>query len=105
MSDFVSPPWEQEINPNNPTISPLQLQGLWIPSQYLYAGDIGLTEKIFMAYIRMMDQEKHCFASNEYLAKLMDTTEKRVRNMLTDLRNKGYIETLSRNPRVISCLK
>lgn len=91
--------------PHDPTINPKQLQGLWIPAEYLYAEDLGQPEKILMSYILMMDQERHCFANNQYLADLMQLSEKRIRNMLSDLKAKGYIETLRRNPRVMKCLK
>jgi hypothetical protein len=105
-SDFIAPPWEQSAQtPDNQLINPKQLQGLWIPAEYLYADDLSAGEQVLMAYIRMMDQDKHCFASNKYLGELMRCSEKRIRNMLVDLKRKGYIETLTRNPRTIKCLK
>lgn len=105
MNEYILPPWEQDTGPDNPNINPKQLEGLWIPAIYLYAQDLGQTEKILMSYIRMLDQEKHCYASNGYLAEIMGLTEKRIRNMLVDLKSKGYIETIRRNPRLIKCVK
>lgn len=96
---------DHDTNPKHPVINPKQLQGLWIPAEYLYAKDLSSGEQVLLSYIKMMDQEKHCWASNKYFSELMMCSEKRIRNMLVELKKKGYIETLTRNPRTIKCLK
>jgi hypothetical protein len=104
MNDFISPPWEQDANPSNPTINPKKLQGLWIPAEYLYANDLSKTEMLLLSYIKMLDQDKHCYASNKYLSELMKKNESWIRNILVKLKKKNYIATISRNPRVIMAI-
>ncbi|MBE3086031.1 MAG: hypothetical protein IMZ64_07425 [Bacteroidetes bacterium] len=111
-SDYALPPWEQEQPtykqyPDNPTINPKQLRGVWMPEQYLYADDLTLQEKILMAFILMLDQKDHCYASNRYLGSLIGTTAKTVANMLIALKKKDYIEQVSWDGslRIMRCLK
>ncbi|MDA3806317.1 MAG: hypothetical protein PF440_00245 [Thiomicrorhabdus sp.] len=113
-SDFALPPWEQEeenkfykVSPDNPTINPKQLKGIWMPAQYLYAEDLSLQEKILMSFIFMLDQEDHCYASNKYLGSLIGTSAKTVSNMLIALKKKNYLEQMSwdGNMRIMRCLK
>ena len=114
MNDFVPPPWEEPININTKGeqdqthVAIHDLKGLWIPSEYLWAQDLTTTEKILMSFIRMADQKQHCWASNETIAGWMHTTTQVVKNMISGLKKKGYLEQVSwdgRTKRIIRCLK
>lgn len=84
------------------------LKGLWIPAEYLWAEDLSIPEKILMSFVNMADQKDHCYASNATLAKWTMLSVKRVKNMIVELKKKGYLEQVSwdgRTRRVIRCLK
>ena len=85
-----------------------ELKGLWIPGQYLWAEDLNIPEKFLMSFIHMADQEDHCYASNATLAKWTNLSTQRVKDMIVQLKKKGYLEQVSwdgRTRRVIRCLK
>jgi DNA-binding MarR family transcriptional regulator len=85
-----------------------ELKGLWIPAEYLWADDLNPSEKVLMSFIKMADQKDHCWASNETLADWAQLTIGRVKNMIVELKKKGYLEQVSwdgRTKRVLRCLK
>jgi hypothetical protein len=111
--DFAAPPWE--VTPNNPNppvdqthINVFNLEGLWIPKEYLYAVDLSEREIKLMSYIKMLDKEHHCWASNETLGKLIGINAQSIKNIMVGLKRKGYLDQVSwdgRTRRVIRCLK
>ena len=103
---YAPPPWEESPQPEHPVIDPKKLQGLWIPAKYLYENDLTQKEILLVSFIHMMDQDNHCYASNRYLGELMGCNEKTVRNMLVELKKKGYIEQVSWNGKIrkLKCL-
>ena len=107
-NDFAAPPWEeiQELHPDNPVINVKNIHGLWIPEQYLFAKNLNYSEKLLMSFIKMLDQENHCYASNRYLGELLGTSGKTIANMLTDLKKKKYVEHVHWNGviRIMKCI-
>ena len=94
--------------PDQTHVAIQDLKGLWIPAEYLWAEDLLPSEKILMSFIKMADQKDHCYASNETIAKWMLTTPQVVKNMISKLKKKEYLEQVSwdgRTKRVIRCLK
>jgi DNA-binding MarR family transcriptional regulator len=106
---------EQQLQAINETIREnglieiAQLDFLVIPAQYLRAEDLNWTEKALMSFIRLADQEHHCWARNSTLAKWTGVKAQTIKNMIGILKVKGYIEQISYDPatgrRVIRCLK
>jgi hypothetical protein len=63
-----------------------------IPSRYLIAKDINSTQKLLIGLISSLSNLKgYCFASNEYLADLVNVNKGTVSALITDLEKKNYI--------------
>lgn len=69
-----------------------KLKGLWIPAEILLNGDLSDKEKIILSMILYLSEEtKSCFASNKYIANIVNVTHERVSKIISSLRDKGYI--------------
>lgn len=69
-----------------------KLKGLWIPAEILYDNQLTDKEKLILAIIIYLNQEdKGCFASNKYIANIVNVTPQRVSKIISSLRKKGYI--------------
>lgn len=63
-----------------------------IPSRYIIAKDINSTQKLLIGLISSLSNLKgYCFASNEYLAELLDINKNTVSALITDLEKKNYL--------------
>ncbi len=69
-------------------------KGVWIPAALWLDPDTNITEKCLLVEIDSLDndQEKGCFASNEYLGKFIGVSAGRCANMVSDLKKRGYVE-------------
>ena len=69
-----------------------KLKGLWIPAEILLNEDLSDKEKIILAMILYLSEEtKSCFASNKYIANIVNVTHERVSKIISSLKDKGYI--------------
>ncbi len=69
-----------------------KLKGLWIPVEILLNEDLSDKEKIILAMILYLSEEtKSCFASNKYIANIVNVTHERVSKIISSLKDKGYI--------------
>lgn len=56
-----------------------KLKGLWIPVEILLNKDLSDKEKIILSMILYLSEEtKSCFASNKYIASIVNVTANRV---------------------------
>ena len=63
-----------------------------IQCRILCATDLSANQKLLIALIANLSNNKgYCFASNEYLGKMLNIKKDSVRKLLTDLEQKGYI--------------
>ena len=65
--------------------------GVFIPREVLLDADISASGKIIFAIIQSLDNDKGCFASNEYIGNMLGLSESSVRASIGDLVNKNYI--------------
>lgn len=71
---------------------PRDFKGIWIPKEIWLHPDLSCTEKCLWAEIDSLDREiEGCTASNAYLGKLFDLSERSLREKLSRLRNMGLI--------------
>lgn len=74
---------------------PRSFKGMWIPVEIWLHPEYSIKEKMLLCEINSLDtdEEKGCYASNEYLAAFMgeDTSPKTVANMLSVLRGRGAV--------------
>lgn len=70
-----------------------KLKGLWIPAEILLNEELNDKEKIILAIILYLSEEtKSCFASNKYIANIVNVTADRVSKIISSLRDKNYIK-------------
>ena len=69
-----------------------KLKGLWIPAEILLNKNLSDKEKIILAIILYLSEEtKSCFASNKYIANIVNVTHERVSKIISALKDKGYV--------------
>lgn len=65
------------------------LKGLWIPAEILLNKDLSDKEKIILAMILYLSEEKgRWFASNKYIANIVNVTNERVSKIISSLKKK-----------------
>ena len=70
-----------------------KLKGLWRPSNILLNEELSDKEKIVLSMISYLsDETGSCFASNKYIASIINVTSDRVSKIVSSLKKKGYIE-------------
>ena len=70
-----------------------KLKGLWISAEILLNKDLSDKEKIILSMIVYLSEEKgSCFASNKYIANIVNVTADRVSKIISSLRDKNYIK-------------
>jgi len=75
--------------------------GVWIPKEIWLMKDLSITAKAVWAEIQSLhdDEKGGCFASNEYLAEFTGLKVRALQDILSQLRAKGLIKTVSFNGR------
>ena len=69
-----------------------KLKGLWILVEILLDKDLSDKEKIILSMILYLSEEtKSCFASNKYIANIVNVTSDRVSKIISSLKEKEYI--------------
>lgn len=69
-----------------------RLKGIWIPAEILLNKDLSDKEKIILSIILYLSEEnRSCFASNKYIANIVNVTHERVSKIISSLRDKEYI--------------
>ena len=69
-----------------------KLKGLWIPAEILLNENLSDKEKIILSIILYLSEEtKSCFASNKYIANIVNVTHERVSKIISSLKDKGYV--------------
>ena len=70
-----------------------KLKGLWIPAEILLNKDLSDKEKIILSMILYLSEEKgSCFASNKYIANIVNVTPERVSKIISSLKDKEYVK-------------
>lgn len=70
-----------------------RLKGLWIPAEILLNEELTDKEKLILAMILYLSEEtSSCFASNKYIANIVNVTANRVSKIISSLKEKQYIK-------------
>ena len=70
-----------------------QFKGIWIPKEIWLTSELSLQEKVILVEIESLeDEERGCFASNNYFAKFFNLTPSRVSQIINLLVEKKYLE-------------
>lgn len=68
-----------------------RFSGVFIPREVLLDMDLPANAKIIFAIIQSLDNDKGCFASNQYIGEMLGLSESSVRASITELERKSYI--------------
>jgi len=66
-------------------------KGIWIPKELYFNDTLGWTEKLLLIEIDSLDQDKGCYASNDYFSTFLGVTNTRVSKMISKLKKRGLI--------------
>lgn len=66
-------------------------KGVWISKEIWINSELTWMEKLVLVEIDSLDNEKGCFAGNDYFERFFNLKERRVRQIIKDLKDKGYI--------------
>ena len=66
-------------------------KGVWIPKEIWLSKNLTLQEKVMLVEIDSLDNEKGCFATNQYFANFFDISKTRVSLILKSLIDNGFI--------------
>ena len=70
-----------------------KLKGLWIPAEILLNNDLSDKEKIVLSMVLYLsDDTGSCFASNKYIASIVNVTSDRVSKIVSSLKDKGNVD-------------
>lgn len=70
-----------------------KFEGVWIPADYWLDENLSIMEVVLITEIDSLDGENGCFASNKHFADFLGVTSGRASQLITNLKEKGYIET------------
>lgn len=78
-------------------------KGVWIPKEIWLSDQLSLVEKALFVEIHSLDNERGCFASNEYFAKFFGLSSRQIRTHISSLKSKGLIgvTVVDKNQRTI----
>lgn len=66
-------------------------KGIWIPRDVWLSEDLTMMEKVLLAEIDSLDNERGCYASNAYFADFFGVSKRWITEKISELRDKGYI--------------
>lgn len=74
-------------------MSKQKLKGLWIPAEILLNEELSDKEKIILSmFLYLSDETGSCFASNKYIASIVNVTSDRVSKIVSSLKKKEFIK-------------
>ena len=71
-----------------------RFSGVFVPREVLLDEQLSATAKLLFAIIQSLDNDKGCFASNEYLGGMLGISESAVRQSLLALEQGQYINRI-----------
>lgn len=71
-----------------------KFKGVWIPREIWLDTELSLQEKVFLVEIDSLDndEERQCWASNQYFGNFFGLSEDRTSKIISELKNKGYLQ-------------
>tara|TARA_R110000787_G_scaffold5324_1_gene19482 strand:- start:1020 stop:2054 length:1035 start_codon:yes stop_codon:yes gene_type:complete len=69
--------------------------GIWIPKNVYLNNKLSWLEKILLVEIESLDNERGCFASNDYFADFLGVTKTTISTSISKLKRLGFVEQVS----------
>ena len=70
-----------------------KFKGIWIPAEIWESKKLTLQEKVFLVEIDSLDNDKGCYANNNYFAKFFGLSTTRVSLVIGSLIKKGFVHS------------
>lgn len=67
-------------------------KGIWIPREVWLSKELTMQEKLFLVEIDSLNNEKGCYAGNDYFSDFFDLSKSRCSEIIKSLEKKGFIE-------------
>ena len=67
-------------------------KGVWIPKEIWLNKNLSALDKVLLAEISSLDNEEHCFASNEYFSEFCGVSVATITRSIKKLKDLGFIE-------------
>jgi len=61
-------------------------KGIWIPKEIWLSPTLSLMERVLFVEIQSLDNERGCFASNQYFADFFGVSDRQIRTYIVSLR-------------------
>lgn len=68
-------------------------RGVWIQRKLFEIPDLSNTERMILAIIDGLDNESRCYASNRYIAKIMNLSPGRISAIINSLKDRDYVSS------------
>ena len=68
-----------------------KFKGIWIPAEIWESKNLTLQEKVFLVEIDSLDNDKGCYANNNYFANFFGLSTTRVSLVINSLIKKGFV--------------
>ena len=62
-----------------------------VPIEIMNVRNLTITQKVLLSQIAVLDNKEGCFATNSYLAKLFNLSKTQISSLISDLKEKGWI--------------
>ena len=72
-------------------------KGIWIPKEIWLSDQLSLMEKFLFVEIHSLDNERGCFATNQYFADFFGLHPRRIAGHIASLKQKGFITVTIHN--------
>ena len=81
----------------------LKFMGIWIPAEAWFDRSLSITEKVILAEIDSLDNEKGCFAGNKHFVDIFGLKIRQVQNVIRSLKEKNMVDLhmIGRNKRIL----
>jgi len=67
-------------------------EGLWIPREVFVMEGLTLNQKVIYAMIQNLSSDQPCYASNHYIGKILNISERQISRQISLLKNLGCID-------------
>lgn len=68
-----------------------RFEGIWIPANVWLSKELTMQEKIFLVEIKSLDNERGCFASNDYFSEHFQLSKSRCSEVISKLKEKELL--------------
>ena len=77
---------------SNPDSINREFKGIWIPKEIWLDKKISFMGKLLLAEINSLQNTEGCYASNDYFSDFFNLTKRRIRDLILELKENGYIQ-------------